>query len=161
METEAQKKREFELSESGKGRILCTTDDFHRFVIKESEAVRACLKSEVDKSKDQEMTDTIELTFRRIQSWCEEWQDRVQECQISPRTADFIVVVVAKDQDDDGSLHDHMVDLDLQLFDMESRLNLYFLMLRQSEADGIDSFVTPEKSWILFRANGTAAHQSG
>lgn len=161
MEAEAQKKRDVTLSEDGGGRILCTTEDFHNFVIQESEAVRACMKSEAEKAKEQEIVDSLELTFRRIQGWCEQRSGRVHECRISPRTNDIIVVVVATDEDAEGTLHDEMIDLDLQLFDMESWLNLYFLMLRRSEADGIASFVSPERSRILYRANGTATHQGG
>jgi hypothetical protein len=138
-----------ELSQRGEGQILCETEDFHRFVVKENEAVLACLAAKTAKTQSEELADQFELTMRRIAAWCQKRQ--VSRCVFVPRSDDLLVVIVAKGEDADGSLHDEMAALDAELF-KRGPFRLSFLLMRESEAKGIGAFVHPGRARVIHSA---------
>jgi hypothetical protein len=62
---------------------------------------------------------------------------------------DVMVVVVAQDEDTDGSLHDEMSRYDIENF-RRNRLRLSWLLLRDSEADGLNAFIDPSAARLVF-----------
>ena len=63
-----------------------------------------------------------------------------------------VIVIVAADEDDHGSLHDAMAELDLRNF-QQNRLRLSWLLLRKSEGAGWTSFVRPQAARLVYRAH--------
>lgn len=138
------------LRETGDRKITCTTQDFHNFFMSEQEAVAACLRARLEKFDLLEIQDAFELTLRRIASWCL-YSSKAARCVIAPRSEDLIVVLCANDEDEDGSLHDQMIDMELDFFD-STKFNVTFMMLRKSEYEGMGAFADPDRSRTIYRA---------
>lgn len=139
-----------QIARAGGSPVVFTTDDFDRFVLTQREVFEAVEARQVT-VEDQERTGRHFASFvYDLHMWCK--QHGVDSCVIAPRLDDTIVVIVTRDEDEGGVLHDKMSQFDLDSF-ARYRLRLYWMLLRASEASGLSAFVDPPWARTVYRAD--------
>lgn len=142
------------LSHTSDDPVVFTPADFDRFVMTQREAVSVANDHLSAKAQLHQIGEELSLMIFRLHDWCK--HHPVAFCVMAPRLEDVMVVVVASDEDANGSLHDAMSALDLEMFS-RNRLRVNWLLLRASEAAGLDAFVNRSLARTIYRAHDQAA----
>lgn len=138
-----------QLNESSDGPVLLTTADSDRFIRTQREIVATMRGSDDIVAKSREAAEQFGTMVADIQAWC--GRHPVAECVLCPRIDDVLVLVVAKTDDEDGSLDDAISSIDLEMFS-RNRFRLTWLLLRASEAKGAGAFVSRADARLIYRA---------
>lgn len=138
------------ISSTGADPVVFTPDDYDVFVLSQREAVDAAKQHQRAELAEQEVGEKLASRIYRIGRWCK--ANNVSTCVVAPRMDDLLVVVIAKDEDEGGRLHDAMSAFDLEAFQQDN-LRLSWLLLRASESDGLSSFVDPASARIVYRGD--------
>lgn len=141
-----------QLTESGQNRVVCTTSEEDRFVLDEADAFRACLRMSKEDREAREIQWAATALKSEIVSWCNERSSEVSQCWLSLRSDDCLILFVCKHDDEEGSFHHAMCDLDVRMHETYP-FRLYFLMLRNSERDGVHSFLDVASGAPLYLTN--------
>lgn len=131
--------------------VVMTPEDCDRFVMTQREVIEACNGQLTRVATERKVRDDINATVTDVIQWARDRND-VHSCFIAPRMDDLLIAVVAKDEDEGGALHDAMCELDLRIF-QRNRLRFYWLLLRRTEAEGLDAFSDKESRVQIFRAD--------
>lgn len=102
------------------------------------DAVKACVAQERARGQFDEARNRLVKMIIELHGWCES-HERVEACRILSRSNDLIVTVLAKDEDDDDSLHRQMSMLEVELC-KRIPLSLHWILFRHSEREGWDEF---------------------
>jgi hypothetical protein len=138
------------LHESSDGQVLLTTADSDRFIRTQREIVSAMRGADDILARGRNLSEEFNAMARDITAWCGR-QRKVASCILFPRMDDLLVLVVATDDDPDGSLDDAISALDLEMF-ARNKFRVTWLMLRASEAGGLHSFAHSNEARCIYRA---------
>jgi hypothetical protein len=138
------------LHESSDGCVVLTTEDSDRFIRTQREVVSAMRGADDIVARSREAAHSFDAMVRDIQAWCSR-HPRVESVTLSPRADDVLVLIVAKDEDEDGTLDDAISALDLEMFS-KNRFRLSWLMFRASETVGVRAFCDPDTAKCIYRA---------
>ena len=134
--------------------------DYDAFIMSQREAVEALRRHNETMSQAMQLRKQIDEMFIDIAGWARKRTSAVAKVAWAPRTDDVLIVVVASDEDPEGTLHNEMADLDLDLSDRYPfRVN--FLLLRSSEAPGLQSFIPTDETRAIYDAESRGASQQG
>jgi hypothetical protein len=139
-----------QLNEGSDGQVVLTTADSDRFIRTQREIVSAMRGADDIIGRSREAAQRFDAMVRDIQAWAAR-QPRIASITLCPRVDDVLVVVMAKDEDEDGSLDDAISVLDVELFS-RNRFRLSWLMFRPSEAAGARAFFNPADVKCIYRA---------
>jgi hypothetical protein len=139
-----------QLNELSNGNVVLTTADSDRFIRTQREIVAAMRGADDILDRGRKVTEEFDAMVRDIRAWCGT-RAQVASCTLCPRMDDVLAVIVAKDEDHDGSLDDAISALDLEMFS-RNRFRVTWLMLRASEGKGLPSFVKTEDARLIYRA---------
>lgn len=134
--------------------VVLTPEDYDRFVMTQRQVLEACGDRLELMQKQRKLSSEFEQSIAAMANWC--LSRAVSECAITPRVDDILVTVVASNEDPDGTMHDEMCALDLALFD-RNKIRFYWLLLRSSEAAGLDAFSNVEARKRIYSAKPVGA----
>lgn len=140
-----------QLHESCDNAVTLTTADSDRFVSTQREIVSTMRGAVNLLSEGRRASEDFSTMVKDVQAWCGK-RPSVAECVLCPRMDDILVVVVAKDEDNTGQLDDDLSAIDLEMFS-RNKFRVSWLMLRASEASGLNCFVDAKESRRIYRAN--------
>lgn len=138
------------LSESSEEQVLLTTQDSDRFMRTQKEIVSAMRGADDFLAQAREVGEQFTAMAADVKAWCAV-RPSVHSCTLCPRTDDWLALIVAKDEDPDGSLDDAISQLDLEMFS-RNKFRVTWLMLRASEAGGARAFLNPREARLIYRA---------
>jgi hypothetical protein len=124
--------------------------DVDRFILSQREVIEAVVEQEQRKERLTKIGEDIAAWVYRVRTWCV--AHPVASCVVGPRTSDLLVVVTAKGEDPDGTLHDAMSALDLESF-QKNGLALSWILLRASEAEGLSAFIEAADARTIYGAD--------
>lgn len=138
----------------GDGLVVLTPEDYDRFVETQPAVIEAVQAARQEQELVRKMQERIGAFVAGLRYWCK--SRPVSLCVVSPRMDDIMVVIVAADEDPNGRLHDEMSEFDLVNF-RENGLRLSWILLRNSEREGLDSFANLSSARLVYHAKPKAA----
>ncbi len=154
MDARTQNSHAIRIAHDGDAPVVFSPADFDRFVLTQRESLQAATDMIARKRIEGEIGDRIAAWVFRLHEWCK--AHSVGGCAVAPRMDDLMVVIIARDEDPDGRLHDAMSAFDLEAF-QKNNLRLSWLLLRASEATGLHAFVNPKMAKWIYSADKQAA----
>lgn len=130
--------------------VMLTTVDEDRFMRSQREIVASMRGAEDILAEGKRVTDEFNAMISDIKAWCK-LRAQVREVHMCPRAEDLLAVVVAADEDPKGELDDAISSLDLEMFS-RNKFRVSWLMLRASEAHGLESFGRSPDMRCVYRA---------
>lgn len=137
-----------QLSEFSEAQVVLTTADSDRFIRTQREIVSAMRGADDFLARGRKASEDLDAMVRDVVAWCA-LRPKVASCTLCPRMDDVLAVIIATDEDSDGSLDDAISTLDLEMFS-RNKFRMTWLMLRASEAKGIASFVKSSDARRIF-----------
>lgn len=138
-----------DLHPTGEQSVFVYPKDYEHFAMSQGEAVEALRANHEFMTVTDIMRRRSSELFVDIAKWGAE-RERVERIVLTNRPMDTLVIVIASDEDESGDLHDEMADLDLKVHDGYENFRLQFILLRASEADGLESFADPDQVMRLY-----------
>jgi len=158
MNAKSTKKTPLRISHFGNQQVVLETEDYDRFVRSQPEIVRACQHHESMMSSVMSVQKSIDSLINQIKAWCA-GQPRVARCVLIPRADDVMIAVVATDEDPGGTLHGKMCDLHMDIFENNDSFQLYFVLFRASESDGVSAFGDSQSHRVIYSADNAGTRK--
>jgi hypothetical protein len=138
----------------GSGLVVLTPDDYDRFVETQPAVIDAVKAAREEQDHTRKLQERIGAFMAGLHYWCK--SRPVELCVVTPRMDDIMVVIIASDEDAGGRLHEEMSAFDLANF-RENNLRVSWILLRQSEREGLSAFANLASARLVYHAKPKAA----